>query len=160
MKKVFKTLMIACLLVFMFAVDFVGETPSRVVFIREAEAIIGLPFTPLSFAGVARRTAFRRAAWATTAAVATSAAVAGAAAAGAAAAAPPPPSTVVVVNPPASAAPTATGAPIGTVVHVLPGGCTSVVVGGADYSDCHGAFYKAAFEGNNLVYVVVTNPLK
>jgi hypothetical protein len=163
MRTVFKTLIIVGLLVFMFGVDFVGETPSRIVFVREAEAIIGLPFTPLSFAGVARRTAFRRTAWAATAAtaaVATSAAVAGAAAAGAAAAAPPPPSTVVVVNPPASAAPTVVGVPIGTVVHVLPGGCTSVVVGGVDYSDCGGSFYKAAFEGNNLVYVVVQNPLR
>ena len=143
----------------MFGVDFVGETPSRVVFVREAKAIIGLPFTPLSFAGVARRTAFRRAAWATTAAVATSAAVAGAAAAGAYAAAPPPPPPVVVVTPPPAPAPTVVGVPIGTVVHVLPAGCTSVVVGGVDYSDCAGAFYKAAFSGNNLVYVVVQNPM-
>jgi len=159
MKTIFKTLIIVCLLVFMFGVDFVGETPSRVVFVREAKAIIGLPFTPFSFAGVARRTAFRRAAWATTAAVATSAAVAGAAAAGAYAAAPPPPPPVVVVTPPPAPAPTVVGVPIGTVVHVLPAGCTSVVVGGVDYSDCTGAFYKAAFSGNNLVYVVVQNPM-
>jgi hypothetical protein len=156
MKTVLKTLIVVWSLVFVFGVDFVGETPSRVVFVREAQAIIGLPFTPLSFAGVARRTAFRRAAWATTAAVATSAAVAGAAAA---AAVPPPPPVVVVTQPP-PAAPTFVGVPIGTVVHVLPASCTSVVVGGVDYSDCAGAFYKAAFQGNNLVYVVVQNPLK
>ncbi len=160
MKTVLKTLIIVGLLVLMFGVDFVGEVPSKIVFVREAEAIIGLPFTPLSFAGVARRTCFRRAAWATTAAVATSAAVAGAAAAGAAAAAIPPPPPVVVVTQPAPAAPTVVGVPIGTVVHVLPAHCTSVVVGGVDYSDCAGAFYKAAFQGNNLVYVVVQNPLR
>ena len=162
MKTIFKTLIIVCLLVFMFGVDFVGETPSRVVFVREAKAIIGLPFTPLSFAGVARRTAFRTAAWASTAAVA-SAAAAGAAAAAphttVVVAAPPPPPTVIVTQaPPAAHAPP--GVPIGTVVHALPAGCVSVVVGGVDYSDCGGAFYKAAFLGNNLVYVVVPNPLK
>jgi len=166
MKIAFKTLIIVWSLVFVFGVDFVGETPSRVVFVREAEAIIGLPFTPLSFAGVARRTAFR---WgvAATAAAATSAAVAGAAAAGAAVAASPttvvvgapaPPPTVIVTQAP-PAAHAAPGVPIGTVVHALPAGCVSVVVKGVDYSDCGGTFYKAAFSGNNLVYVVVQNPL-
>ena len=162
MKTVFKTLIIVGLLVVMFGVDFVGETPSRVVFVRDAEAIIGLPFTPLSFAGVARRTAFRRAAWATTAAVATSAAVAGAAVAASpttvVVGAPPPPPTVIVTQAP-PAAPAPSGVPIGTVVQALPAGCVSVAVKGVDYSDCGGTFYKAAFSGNNLVYVVVPSPL-
>jgi hypothetical protein len=158
MKTIFKALIFAGCMVFTLGVGFVGENPSRVVFVQEAEAIIGLPFTPFSFAGVARRTAFRRTAWAATAAVATSAAVAGAAAAGAAAAAPPP-STVVIVNPPSSAPQPATAVAIGTVVHLLPAHCTSVVVGGVSYSDCGSVFYKAAFQGNNLVYVVVQNPV-
>jgi hypothetical protein len=67
---------------------------------------------------------------------------------------------VVVVTSPPPAAPPASAVPIGTVVQALPGGCASVVVSGADYSNCGGVFYKAAFQGNNLVYVVVENPLK
>ena len=163
MKTAFKTLIIVGSLVFIFGLDLVGETPSKVVFVRDAEAIIGMPWTPLSFAGVARRTAFRTAV-ATTAVVATSAAAASAAAAAShpttvVVQAPAPPPTVVVTQAPPPA-PTPSGVPIGTVVQVLPAGCTSVVVGGVDYSDCKGAFYKAAFSGNNLVYVVVQRPMQ
>ncbi len=155
MKTTLKTLVIVCSLVFMFGVDFVGEIPSSVVFVREAEAIIGMPFTPMSYAGVARRTTRR--------VVATEAAVATTTAAAAATAPkppPPPPPTVVVVNPPPPAAPAASAVPIGTVVQALPAGCTSVAVSGVNYSDCGGTFYKAAFQGNNLVYVVVQKPMK
>jgi hypothetical protein len=35
-----------------------------------------------------------------------------------------------------------------------------VTVSGAEYYDCGGSFYKAAFQGNNLVYVVVQKPMK
>lgn len=63
----------------------------------QAEARIGRPLTPVSYAGVARRTT-RRVVY--TGAAATSAAAASAAAASAAAAAAPPPTTTVVVAPP------------------------------------------------------------
>jgi hypothetical protein len=162
MKRVLKTMILVSILSAMLGVDYVGEFPSRIVLVRPAEAIIGLPFTPLSFAGVARRTAYRTAwaASAATAAAATSAAVAGAAYAGAAAAAPPPSTTVVINNPPPAAPPaSASGVPIGTVIHALPAGCVSVIVHGVNYNDCGGTFYKAAFQGNNLVYVSVANPL-
>ena len=43
--------------------------------------------------------------------------------------------------------------PIGTVVHALPGGCTSTPVGGVEYHYCGGNFYRAVFQGNQLVYV-------
>lgn len=51
------------------------------------------------------------------------------------------------------------GVPVGIVVQALPGGCKAVTVGGNEYQDCGGTFYKAAFQGNNLVYVSVQNPL-
>lgn len=60
--------------------------------------IIGLPFTPLSFAGVARRTAYRTVMWGTAATAAASASAAAAYAAR-------PPETVYV-NPPPAPAPT------------------------------------------------------
>ena len=53
----------------------------------------------------------------------------------------------------------ASGVPIGTVVEALPAGCKAVTVGNSQYQDCGGSFYKAAFQGNKLIYVVVQNPL-
>jgi len=60
-----------------------------------------------------------------------------------AAAAPPPP------PPPATGAPL----PLGTVVKALPAGCTPTPVGGVEYYHCGGNFYRAVFQGNQLVYV-------
>ena len=56
---------------------------------------------------------------------------------------------------PASPPPAATGKPLplGTVVSALPGGCTSTPVGGEEYYYCGGNFYRAVFQGNQLVYV-------
>ena len=115
------------------------ESSPVITFVGNAEAIIGAPRTPMSYAGVARRTTRRT--------VATTAVV-------------PPPPTVVVVTPPPAAAPPVTTVPVGTVVQALPAGCTSVTVGGVNYSDCGGVFYKTAFQGSNLVYVVVDKPMK
>jgi hypothetical protein len=49
--------------------------------------------------------------------------------------------------------------PVGTVVQTLPQGCGSVVVSEVNYSNCGGVYYKAAYQGNNLVYVVVEKPI-
>ena len=51
--------------------------------------------------------------------------------------------------------PAATGKPLplGTVVSALPQGCVSTPVGGVEYYYCGGNFYRAAFQGNKLVYV-------
>ncbi len=59
----------------------------------------------------------------------------------------------------AAVSPAASGVPIGTVVETLPGGCKAVTVSNSQYQDCGGSFYKAAFQGNKLIYVVVENPL-
>ncbi len=77
--------------------------------------------------GVARRTT-RRVAVGTTAAVTTTAAVA---------------ATAAVATP-----------AVGSVVTVLPGGCVTTTEGGVEYYLCGGVRYRAAFQGNNLVYVV------
>ncbi len=60
----------------------------------------------------------------------------------------------------APAAPSASGVPVGTVASALPAGCIAVTVSNIAYQDCGGSFYKTAFQGNNLVYVVVGNPLQ
>ena len=120
--------------------DLAPEAPLGLGFVREAAALIGAPLTPMSYAGVARRTTRR--------VVATEATVATAATASAAAAAaqpkPPPP------PPPAPAGPV----PVGTVVQALPPGCVATPIGGVEYYNCApGVYYRAAFQGNNLVYV-------
>jgi hypothetical protein len=55
----------------------------------------------------------------------------------------------------AAPAPPAAGKqlPIGTVVSALPSGCVSTPVGGVEYYYCGGNFYRAVFQGNQLVYV-------
>ena len=123
-------------------VEMLPSSPVRIGLIGDAQAIIGRPLTPVSYAGVARRTAYR-----TTAVVATSAAVATTAAVAAA------PSPVVVVQAPAPAP--ATGPlPVGMVVAQLPSGCVPAPVSGVEYYLCGGNYYRASFQGNNLVYVV------
>jgi len=44
--------------------------------------------------------------------------------------------------------------PIGSIVAALPAGCVTTAKGGVQYFNCNGVFYRAAFQGNNLVYVV------
>jgi hypothetical protein len=48
--------------------------------------------------------------------------------------------------------------PLGTVVAALPPGCTPTLVGGVEYYYCGANFYRAAFQGNNLVYVTTAQP--
>ena len=52
--------------------------------------------------------------------------------------------------PPAAAG---TPLPLGTVIAALPPGCVSTPVGGEAYYYCGGNFYRAVFQGNQLVYV-------
>jgi len=142
MKKTLKTAALGLALPALMLADVAPEAPLGLAFVREAAALIGAPLTPMSYAGVARRTTRR--------VVYTEAAVATTAAAGAAAAAqpkPPPP------PPPPAAAP-AGPVPIGTVVRTLPPRCVATPIGGVEYYNCApGVYYRAAFQGNNLVYV-------
>jgi hypothetical protein len=134
-------------------------------FVGNAEAIIGLPRTPLSVAGVARRSMYREAAVASTVAV-TSAAAANAAAANMAAenaaaaqaaAANAAAAQAAAANAAAAAAAAqaaSSALPIGTMVPSLPPGCQSTVIGGVNYFHCGSVFYRAGFQGNSVVYIV------
>ena len=145
MRKTLKIALSGLALPALLLADVSPEVPLGLTLGREAAAIIGAPLTPMSYAGVARRTT-RRVVY-TEAAVATTAA-AGAAAASAAAAQPKPP------PPPPPAAAPAGPVPIGTVVQALPPGCVATPIGGVEYYNCApGVYYRAAFQGNNLVYV-------
>jgi hypothetical protein len=122
-------------------VESLPQSPLRIGLVAEARAIIGAPLTPLSYAGVARRTAYRTTAVVATSAAATTAAAQQSAAAAKPAAPPPPP-------------PAAGPLPVGMVVTQLPAGCVSAPISGVEYYLCGGNYYRAAFQGNNLVYVV------
>jgi hypothetical protein len=63
------------------------------------------------------------------------------------------PQAAASVPPAAPAAAAGKPLPLGTVVSALPAGCVSTPVGGVEYYYCGGNFYRAVFQGNNLVYV-------
>ena len=97
-----------------------------------------------AIAGVRRRTARR------------TAVVVGSANAAAAPAetAPPPAAAPAPAAPPPAAPPPAPGAvPLGTVVTALPAGCAPTTIGGVQYQKCGVDYYKAAFQGSQLIYV-------
>jgi hypothetical protein len=115
--------------------------PAGFDLVSEARAIVGRPATPVSYAGVARRTAYRSTAYHSTAVVATTAVVASAAVASTAPVAAPPPAGQPLLE-------------IGTAVAALPEGCEAATVNGVTYQKCGGVFYRPAYQGNTLVYVV------
>ncbi|MEA3292338.1 MAG: hypothetical protein U9Q71_08595 [Pseudomonadota bacterium] len=139
MKKPVKTVVLGFSAMGLLAVDISPQSTFVLGFVPEAAARFGRPLTPVSFAGVARRTT-RRAVVVGSAAAATTAVVAT-------------PTTVVVSTPPPPPPPSAS-VPIGTVVTTLPAGCTVTAIGGVEYHECAGVYYRAAIQGNNLVYMV------
>src|SRR5262250_245115 len=145
--KSFLTTMLAVAVVFLSVAD--------LGFVGNAEAIIGMPMTPLSVAGVARRSMYREA---VATSVVTSAAVANAAAAQTAAAnaAAAQAAAANAAAATAAAQQAASGLPVGTIVPNLPPGCNSTVIGGINYFNCNGVYYRAGFQGNSVVYIVST----
>jgi hypothetical protein len=129
---------VSLLVPLLWSLELSPENPWRPGWVGEARALIGRPLTPLSYAGVARRTTRRF--------VATDAAMM--------ATMPPPPpptQTVVTTTTPAAAAP---ALPKGTVVSELPSGCESSQISGETVFACGSVIYKPTFQSGNLVYVV------
>jgi hypothetical protein len=156
--KISTRMLIAGSVLTFFVAELVPFSPARVGLIGHALAVVGMPMTPVSYAGVARRTAYREVA-VTSAVVATTAVAASSAAASQAAAqsakasqasAQQAAAAAQASAPPPSSGPVA----VGTVVGQLPGGCVSAPISGVEYYLCSGIYYRAAFQGNNLVYVV------
>ena len=58
----------------------------------------------------------------------------------------------------AAAAALAPALAIGTVVHTLPAACVATPVGGVQYNHCGNDYYRAVFQGNDLVYVTTEPP--
>jgi hypothetical protein len=172
MKKTVKTLLLGLSVPLLTLVDYSPEAPCRLELAREAAAIVGVPFSPVSVAGVARRTTYRAVA-ATSASAAAASSQQQAAAKQQAATAQQQQAVAqqqaataqqqqaiaqqqaAAAQQLAQSAPRPAGAPaIGSVVHSLPEGCVSAPKGGVEYYQCGGVYYRAAFQGNNLVYVV------
>ena len=161
MKTVLMPTVLTALLVFMSVANFLPESSLRLGFVGNAEAIIGMPRTPLSVAGVARRSMYREAAVVSTVAVTSAAAanvaaanMAAANAAAAQAAAANAAAAQAAAANAAAAQQAAAGLPVGAMVPSLPPGCTSTVIGGVNYFHCGSVFYRAGFEGNSVVYIV------
>ena len=153
-----KATLIALSLPLLLLADVAPDAPLGLTLAREAAAIIGAPLTPMSYAGVARRTTVRVA---TTTTAATSAAAAQQQAVAQQQAATAQQQAAVAQQQAAVAQQQAQAAgspPIGTVVQALPAGCAGVAKGGVEYYRCGTVYYRAAFQGNNLVYVTVAQP--
>ena len=130
----------ACFIVMMSA-TIVSESPLRVGFFRDAEAIIVrravAPVATVAVVSVAASSANKNAA-----AAANANAAAANANAAAAAAKPPPPAAPVG------------SLPVGTIVTTLPPGCATTVLNGVEYERCGATYYRATMMGSNLVFVV------
>jgi hypothetical protein len=158
-----KALAVTMALPLLYLAGVAPDEPAGLTLLQEAHAVVGAPLTPVSAAGVARRTT-RRAVVATSttqAAAADTAAVQQQQAATAqqqSATAQQQSATAQQQSATAqqqAAAARPAGAPAaGAVVTALPGGCKPETSNGVEYQNCGGVYYRAAFQGNNLVYVV------
>ena len=133
----------------------------------EAQAIVGRPLTPVSVAGVARRTAVRTTAVVATTTTASAASAQSATAQQQAATAQQQSATAqqqsataqqqsaTAQQQAAMAPPPASGQalPLGMVVSTLPAGCSQMSKDGVEYQKCGPNYYRTAFQGSNLVYV-------
>ncbi len=147
MRSITRTFFFLAIGVLFFSADFDEATQFNFKVIQDAEAVVGRPLTPVSVAGVRRRTR-RRTAVATAAVVATPVVVAARVVA----------APVVVAPAPVVVAPAAAAVAIGTTVAVLPGGCQTLTSAGATYHSCGGVYYRPAFQSNKIVYIVVDQP--
>lgn len=134
MKTILKTAVLSVCAGLLFLVDVPPQFPLHVELVSEAHAVLGV-----------RRRAFRRGAVIGSSVAAEETA--------AAAASQPAPAPAPAAAPPPAPAADGKSLPLGTVVSSLPAGCTSTPVDGVNYYYCSGNFYKAVFQGNNLVYV-------
>lgn len=143
MKTLIKTLTLSAALAGLWLADLSPEAPFLPVFVADAQAIIGRPLTPVSYAGVARRTT-RRAVVATDTVYATTETAAAQQQAAA--------SQQQAAQAQQQAADNRL--PSGTIVSALPAGCESTDVDGTTLFNCGGVMYKPTFQSNKLVYVV------
>ncbi len=140
---------------FLLLADITPGPPFGVTISREAAAIVGVPRSPVSVAGVARRTTRRTVVAVEASQASATSAQQQATAQQQAATAQQQAATAQQQAAVAQQQAMAAGSPaIGTVVSSLPAGCTAAPKGGIEYYKCGNVYYRSAFQGNNLVYVV------
>jgi hypothetical protein len=139
-----KALAVTTALPLLYLAGVAPDAPAGLTLLQEAHAVVGAPLTPVSAAGVARRTTRRVVVAETSATQAATAQQQSATAQQQSATAQ---QQAAPSRPP--------GAPAaGAVVTALPAGCKPETQNGVEYQNCGGVYYRAAFQGNNLVYVV------
>ena len=142
--KILKALGLAVAVPLLYLADISPDASPGLTLGREAHAIVGAPLTPVSVAGVARRSTVRAASTAATSQQQAATAQQQQATAQQQAA---------TAQQQAAAARPAGAPAAGAVVNALPAGCKPEAKGGVEYQNCGGVYYRSAFQGNNLVYV-------
>jgi phosphopantothenoylcysteine synthetase/decarboxylase len=154
--KMFKAFVVAAALPLLYLADVPPGAVPGLTLMREAHAVVGAPLTPVSVAGVARRTTVRAAtatAATTSAASQQQAATAQQQQATAQQQAATAQQQAATAQQQAAAARPAGAPAAGTVVSTLPAGCKPETKSGVEYQNCGGVLYRSGFQGNNLVYV-------
>jgi hypothetical protein len=158
-----KAFVVAIALPLLYLAGVSPDAPVVMTLVPEAHAVVGAPLTPVSAAGVARRTTRRvvvAESTATQASASSSAAAQQQAATAQQQSATAQQQSATAQQQAATAqqqtaAARPPGAPaVGAVVTALPTGCKPETRSGVEYQNCGGVYYRAAFQGNNLVYVV------
>jgi len=158
-----KAFVVAIALPLLYLAGVSPDAPVVMTLVPEAHAVVGAPLTPVSAAGVARRTTRRvvvAESTATQASASSSAAAQQQAATAQQQSATAQQQSATAQQQAATAqqqtaAARPPGAPaVGAVVTALPAGCKPETRSGVEYQNCGGIYYRAAFQGNNLVYVV------
>jgi hypothetical protein len=156
-RKMLKAFVLAAALPLLYLADVAPDAAAGFTLVREAHAIVGAPLTPVSVAGVARRTTARTVAAGSAATSATAQQQAASAQQQQATAqqqkATAEQQAATAKQQQAAAARPAGAPAIGTVVNTLPAGCVPEAKDGVEYQKCGGVYYRSAFQGNNLVYV-------
>ncbi|GMW07023.1 MAG: hypothetical protein AMXMBFR8_18190 [Nevskiales bacterium] len=158
--QLLRALVVAAALPLLYLADASPDSPQGLTLLRAAYAVVGAPLTPMSVAGVARRSTARAAVASTSATSQQQAATAQqqqataqqqqATAQQQAATAQ---QQAATAQQQAAARP-AGAPPAGAVVNALPAGCKPETRNGVEFQNCGGVIYRAAFQGNNLIYVV------
>lgn len=150
-----KALAVTTALPLLFVAGVSPDAPGALTLVQDARAVVGAPLTPVSAAGVARRTTRRVVVAESASTQQQQAATAQQQAATAQQQSATAQQQSATAQQQAAAAARPPGAPpVGTVVSALPAGCKPETKGGVEYQNCGGVYYRAAFQGNNLVYVV------
>lgn len=152
--KLLKTLAVASVASLLYLADVAPDATPGWTLVPDAHAVVGAPLTPVSGAGVARRTTRRTVAATSATTSANTAAVQQQQAATAQQQAATAQQQAATAQQQATAARPAGAPPVGAVVTALPAGCKPETKSGVEYQNCGGVYYRAAFQSDNLVYVV------